>query len=544
MSPRTTRLFALILLAGSGSCTSAEQSVTGPSGARCTISVTNSIETAAAAGASGTLSVDLARDCAWTASSGADWVVITSASSGQGGGTIAYRVAENPDSAPRRTTIDVNDVKAAINQAASCRYQVAPLTAGIDTAGGTIAVDVQTDASCEWTAASEAAWIRVNAGAKGNGNGAVTLAVDASSGPARSGTVRVAGQTITVTQSAVPCTYTIAPAGGTIAAAGGTVTATVSAPNHCPWTVASNAPWMTIASSAGGIGNGSVQLAIAANPGAARTATGTLATQTFTLTQEAAPCTFTIAPTTISVPSAGGEGSATVTTRGDCAWSATSAVPWITITAGASSTGSGVVRFTAAANGGDARTGGVTIGGRTVTVTQDAPCTFAIAPAAIGLPASGGDRSVTVTARVDCAWTAASNVPWITVTAGSSASGNGTVTFNVAANGGDARSGALTVAGHTVTVTQEAAPCTFAFSTASQTYDALGGYGSVGIAASRATCSWTVVSNNADWLMITDRGAGTGNGTVNFLVTPNLGPQRAGSLTVGAQTFWITQKQP
>ena len=460
MIPRTTRLFVPVLLAGCGSCTSAEQSVTGPSGARCTINLTNSIETVAAVGASGTLSFDLARDCAWTASSGAAWVAITSASSGQGGGTIAYRVAANPDSTPRRTTIDVNDAKAAINQAASCRYQVAPLTVGVAPAGGSIAVDIQTDASCEWTAVSEAAWVRITAGAKGNGNGAVALTIDASSGPARSGTVRVAGQTITVTQSAVPCTYTIAPTGGTIAAAGGTVMATVSAANHCPWTVAFNVPWVTIASSTAGIGNGSVQLAIAANPGAGRTATGTIATQTFTLTQEAAPCTFAVAPTTISVPAAGGEGSATVTTRADCAWTTASAVPWITITAGASSTGSGVVRF------------------------------------------------------------------------------------NTAANGGDARSGPVIVAGQTVTVTQEAAPCAFAFATASQTYDALGGYGSVGIGASRATCSWTVVSNNSDWLVITDRGAGTGNGTVNFLVTPNLGPQRAGSLTVGGQTFWITQKQP
>ena len=460
MSPRTTRLFALILLAGVGSCTSAQQSVTGPSGARCTTSLTNSMETAAAAGASGILSVDLARDCEWTASSGAAWVVITSASSGQGGGTIAYRVAANPDSVARQTTIDVNDVKATINQeAAACRYTVAPLTHDVATGGGTITVNVQTQASCDWTAVSEAAWIRIDAGAKGKGDGAVNLAVDGSSGAARTGNLRVAGQTVTVTQSAVPCTYRLTPAAGTVAAAGGTVAAAVSAASHCPWTAASNVPWMTIASSAAGTGDGSVQLAIAANPAAGRSGTATIATQTFSISQAPAPCTFAIAPTTIGVPMAGGE------------------------------------------------------------------------------------RSATVTTRSDCVWTAASNVPWITVTAGASASGTGTVTFNVAANGGDARSGALTVAGQTVTVTQEAAPCTFAFSTASQTYDALGGYGSVGIVASRATCSWTVVSNNSDWLVITDRGAGTGNGTVNFLVTPNLGPQRAGSLTVGGQTFWITQKQ-
>jgi hypothetical protein len=127
------------------------------------------------------------------------------------------------------------------------------------------------------------------------------------------------------------------------------------------------------------------------------------------------------------------------------------------------------------------------------------------------------------------------------VTAGASATGSGTVRVIVAANPGDARSGLLTIGGRTVTVTQEAAPCTFAFSTASQTYDAAGGYGSVGIAAARPSCSWTVVSNNGNWLVITDRGAGTGNGVVNFHVAVNTGPARTGSLTVGGQTFWVMQ---
>jgi trimeric autotransporter adhesin len=419
------------------------------------------METAAAAGGSGTVSIDLARDCAWTASSGAAWVVLTSASSGQGGGTIAYQVAANPDSVARRTTIDVNDVKATINQdAAACRYVVTPLAHDVATAGGTLTVTVQTQVSCEWTAASEAAWIAISAGGKGKGDGAVTLAVDASSGAARSGTIRVAGQTVAVTQSAVPCTYKVTPPAGSMASAGGTATATVSAPAHCAWTAASSVPWMTIASSAAGIGNGLVQLAIAANPGAGRTGSATVATQTFSISQAPAPCTFAVAPTTVA------------------------------------------------------------------------------------LPVAGGDRSVTVTTRGDCAWTAGSNVPWISVTAGASSTGSGTVAFNVGANIGDARSGGLTIGGQPVTVAQDAAPCTFAFSTASQTYDAAGGYGFVGVGAVRPTCSWSVASNNADWLVITDRGAGTGNGIVNFHVGVNAGPQRTGSLSIGDQTFWIIQKQP
>lgn len=61
---------------------------------------------------------------------------------------------------------------------------------------------------------------------------------------------------------------------------------------------------------------------------------------------------------------------------------------------------------------------------------------------------------VSVTAISGCSWTAVSNASWITVTGGSSGIGDGSVTFSVASNGGTPRSGTLTIAGYTVTVTQ------------------------------------------------------------------------------------------
>ncbi len=488
----------------------------------------------------------MARDCTWAAASGAAWVVITSATSGQGDASIAYRVAENAEPAPRSTTIDVNDVKATINQAAAdCRYRAAPLAAGVDAAGGTITVDVETNAACEWTAVSDAAWIRLAGAATGKGNGAVTLAVDASSGATRSGTIRVAGQTVTVTQAAASCTYKITPTIGTISAAGATATVTVSAPGHCPWTAASNVPWTTIASGTAGTGTGSVQLNIAGNPGGARTGTVIIAAQTFALTQAAAPCTYKITPDTGTISAAGGSATVTVSAADHCSWTAASHVPWTTIASGAAGTGAGSVQLNIAGNSGAVRTGTAIIATQTFGLTQAAaPCTFTISPTTIDVPMAGGERTTNVTTRGDCAWTAVASVPWITVTEGSSATGSGTVKFNVAANGGDARSDGITIGGQTLTVRQEAAPCTFAFSTASQTYDALGGYGAVGI-ATRSTCSWTAVASSiGGWLVITDRGAGTGNGVVNFSVPINAGPERTGSLSVGGQTFWVIQRAP
>ena len=55
----------------------------------------------------------------------------------------------------------------------------------------------------------------------------------------------------------------------------------------CSWTAASNAAWITVTSGATGNGNGSVAFAVAANLGASRTGTLTIAGQAFTVTQAA-----------------------------------------------------------------------------------------------------------------------------------------------------------------------------------------------------------------------------------------------------------------
>ena len=107
------------------------------------------------------------------------------------------------------------------------------------------------------------------------------------------------------------------------------------------------------------------------------------------------------------------------------------------------------------------RTGTMTIAGQTFTVTQAAPppppppsCTYTIAPMSESMAAAGGAGTITVTAGGTCAWTAVSNASWITITPGATGPGPGSVNFIVAANTGAARTGTMTIAGHTFTVTQ------------------------------------------------------------------------------------------
>ena len=82
-------------------------------------------------------------------------------------------------------------------------------------------------------------------------------------------------------------------------------------------------------------------------------------------------------------------------------------------------------------------------------------CSYSISPSSASYAAAGGTGSVSVTAGAGCAWTAVSNATFITITSGSSGSGNGTVAYSVASNTGTtSRTGTMTIAGQTFTVTQ------------------------------------------------------------------------------------------
>jgi hypothetical protein len=99
----------------------------------------------------------------------------------------------------------------------------------------------------------------------------------------------------------------------------------------------------------------------------------------------------------------------------------------------------------------------ISIAGQTHTVTQSSGCTFSINPTS-DHPSKNPQTGVTinVTAGAGCTWTAVSNDTWITVLTGASGTGNGTVTFSVSNNStGSNRTGTITIAGRTFTVTQD-----------------------------------------------------------------------------------------
>lgn len=90
-------------------------------------------------------------------------------------------------------------------------------------------------------------------------------------------------------------------------------------------------------------------------------------------------------------------------------------------------------------------------------------CTYDAVPRSRTFTAQAAADTFGVTTQPGCAWTAASDRPWLTVTGGAAGNGNGTVSYSVAQNTtAQERTGAITVTGvgGTVvhTVTQSVAP--------------------------------------------------------------------------------------
>ncbi len=83
-------------------------------------------------------------------------------------------------------------------------------------------------------------------------------------------------------------------------------------------------------------------------------------------------------------------------------------------------------------------------------------CNFSISSITQSFNSFGGTDHVNVMTQNQCVWTAFSNAGWITMTSGSNGQGAGTVSYLVSSNSDTVfRTGTLTIAGKTFTVTQE-----------------------------------------------------------------------------------------
>lgn len=196
-------------------------------------------------------------------------------------------------------------------------------------------------------------------------------------------------------------------------------------------------------------------------------------------------------------------------------------------------------------------------------------CTYHLEPASYFHAAAASKGTVTVTASAaECPWTVSSQVDWVTMMSGNGGRGNGMVSYLVSDNTGyktmvspgipsetKSRSGTLTIAGQTITVTQEGTipNCTYTITPTTATHSTHEETDVITI-STPASCPWTATSN-ADWITITSGGSGQGNGTVTYSVADNTGLKmmmspgfipktktRSGTLTIAGQTVVINQE--
>ena len=353
----------------------------------------------------------------------------------------------------------------------ACSYAIAPeqLTQGAASAGGEVIVTVLTSANCAVTASTASPFITIGDQTRQGDAVLQKLMVAPNAGTERVGTATISALTVTIRQAAKPpCGFRVSPEVLNIGAAGGPATVNVNRTDgtDCSWTATSANPFLTIVEGASGTEDGVVKVMLAENTGSERTANLLVAGRAVRVIQSAAPgpppaCAFTVSPLAPAVDARAQTLTVTVavTSGANCSWTSTSNAPFLTVTSSAAAIGSGSVSIAVAANGGAARSGTLTIAGRTVSVSQAAPpsCVTGLSLSNASFVATGGTATATVAASADCAWATTADAGFVTVPAGAR-TGPGTFDVVVAANPSpNARSGRVFVGDSSVFLQQSGA---------------------------------------------------------------------------------------
>jgi hypothetical protein len=132
--------------------------------------------------------------------------------------------------------------------------------------------------------------------------------------------------------------------------------------NNCNWTASENgSPGFRCLAPPAPV-RARCSVTVAANTGAARTATITVAGNDHTISQTATDCTYRISPTSRSIDAREDEYNVRVRTTPDgCAWTSSENYSWISLLP-TSGSGDGTVRVTVSENIGEARSATITIG--------------------------------------------------------------------------------------------------------------------------------------------------------------------------------------
>ena len=248
-----------------------------------------------------------------------------------------------------------------------------------------------------------------------------------------------------------------------VAAAGGTIQSGISSYSH--YTLSTTDSWIT-SSYFGSPDNGSQVFSaqVAPNTGPLRSGKVTatmLSGEVYTLTivqKGTGGGAASLSATPLITATHAAETGKTVTVTASGVWTTATTESWITGLPTSPTTGNGTFTFNVAANPGSAhRIGEITVTDGTLTQkvivvqagTGGSASSLWATPLITATHAAATGKTVTVTASGS--WTTATTAAWITGLPTSPTTGNGTFTFNVAANTGNYRIGEITVSDGTLT---------------------------------------------------------------------------------------------
>src|SRR5439155_15384476 len=170
------------------------------------------------------------------------------------------------------------------------------------------------------------------------------------------------------------CSVALTNSMTSVPAAGATGALAIQTNRDCTWSASTPTSWISVMSSANGQGEATLSYRVDSNVDPApRHGMVTVNDTTADITQEAAPCRFTVTPAAATSPAAGGPiGIAVGASAPACGWTAESTASWIMVTAGSSGSGNGTGTLNVLPNGGDAREGQIIAAGQPVIVSQPA----------------------------------------------------------------------------------------------------------------------------------------------------------------------------
>jgi hypothetical protein len=427
----------------------------------------------------------------------------------------------------------------------TCSYAVTPSDFAFPVAGGTTSLSVVAGAGCAWSPVSSAGWLTVGGG--GTGSGTVTLTASSNATTAaRVASVQIGAASVTVSQAGTSCTYSLSSSSLTVPFGGGAGSFNVSTGSSCSWSAVSNADWLALAATASGAGAGKVQFTVSVNTATSqRSGTISVGGRSFTVVQPGIACSFSLSSSTVVMAAAASSGAVSMSAPAGCTWTASSNAPWLAVVGWAGGNGLGTISFEAEENTtGSARGALIAAGGQTVSITQQAAgqCSYTVVPGSVVLPNAGGTGTLSVTAPVGCAWSASSDVDWITLTSTTNGAGAGAVGYEVSPNltAGAYRLGHLSVAGRQVVVWQSPASCSFSLSPTTRLLPPGASQSSVDMVTATG-CSWAV-STSASWLSVSSPTFASGPAPLTFAANANpSASSRTGTIVAGGKTLTVTQ---